>query len=91
MISRLFEQNSMADPVKHVVSVLKTALDQIQSNINVNDIQRGAHTRPTTTAGPSPVSSAVSTAQTQGIQEARESDFVNAARRDFRYFCITYR
>ena len=30
----------MADPVKHVVSVLKTALDQIQSNINVIDIQR---------------------------------------------------
>ena len=40
----------MADPVKHVVSVLKTALDQIQSNINVNDIQRGAHTRPSTSA-----------------------------------------
>ena len=80
----------MADPVKHVVPVLKTALDQIQSNINVSDIQRGAHTRPSISAGPSPVSSAVSTALTQGIQEARENDFVNAARRDFRYFCITY-
>lgn len=58
----------MADPVKHVVSVLKTALDQIQSNINVNDIQRGTHTRPSTSVDPSPVSSAVSLAQTQGIE-----------------------
>ena len=59
----------MADPVKHVVSVLKTALDQIQNN-NLNATQAVS-----ASAVPIPVST------TSGQQ----SQFVDAVRRDFRY------
>ena len=59
----------MADPVKHVVSVLKIALDQIQNN-NLNATQA---------AGVSAVPIPVSTTSGQ------QSQFVDAVRRDFRY------
>ena len=59
----------MADPVKHVVSVLKTALDQIQKN-NLNATQAaGARAVPI----PVPTTS------------GQQSQFVDAVRRDFRY------
>jgi hypothetical protein len=71
----------MADQVKHVVSVLKTALDQIQGqgNININDVQQ-----PSTSAIPVPVNR-LSADQSQS-QQSRQ--FVDAARRDFRYTCM---
>lgn len=59
----------MADPVKHVVSVLKTALDQIQ-----NATQGSSSSLPTTTSVPATVIHSSSTA----------SQFSDAARRDFR-------
>ena len=59
----------MADPLKHVVSVLKTALDQIQKN-NLNATQAaGARAVPI----PVPTTS------------GQQSQFVNAVRCDFRY------
>ena len=59
----------MADPLKHVVSVLKTALDQIQKN-NLNATQAaGARAVPI----PVPTTS------------GQQSQFVDAVRRDFRY------
>jgi hypothetical protein len=71
----------MADPVKHVVSVLKTALDQIQGqgNININDVQQ-----PSASAIPVPVNR-LSADQSQSPQRHQ---FVDAARRDFRYTCM---
>ena len=59
----------MADPLKHVVSVLKTALDQIQNN-NLNATQA---------AGGSAVPIPVPTTSVQ------QNQFVDAVRRDFRY------
>ena len=63
----------MADPVKHVVSVLKTALDQIQGNKNTNDVQ------------PSPVPIPAPVLADQSSISNQQSQLIDAARRDFRY------
>ena len=61
----------MADPVKHVVSVLKTALDQIQNN-NLNATHASSQCQ---CCIPIPVPT------TSGQQ----NQFVDAVRRDFSY------
>ena len=64
----------MADPVKHVVSVLKNALDQIQNSQNISQETGNSSVYPQQTS-----------ASTEPQPRQTQSQiFVDAARRDFR-------